>query len=122
MSRKSIPEGFRYLWPFYLHGSVVPTHSAHGDIFPKMANVLFEADFAHHHPRPRHFVFALFCVGVVFRDFVMQALQGICDILASGNQNSRFLSASHHPVSVCASPIQPFLIASLHWRLLQQGF
>jgi hypothetical protein len=121
--RKSIPEGSPCLWPFYLHGAVIPMRSAHHDIFPKMANVLFEVNSAHYHPRPRHFLFALLSVSVVIMNFVMEALQGSCVILASGNQNSGLLFASHHKVIACASPLQAFLVkVSLHWGLLQQVF
>ena len=55
--RQSIPERVQYFWPLHLHGAVVAMHSAHDDLFPKMANVLLEVNSGHYHPRPRHFVF-----------------------------------------------------------------
>ena len=111
---ETIPEVTPLLWPFYLHGVEMPMHSGHHDIFPKMANVLFEAYSAHMYPRPRHFIFFVIPVVVVSMNFVKEALQGMCDILSNGNQNSRLFIPSRHPVLVimCFSRPAPRLHAS----------
>jgi hypothetical protein len=100
---QAIPERLPDLRPLDFHGVAMPMHPTHHEFVPNMANALFEGHLARQHLRSRRVLFATFCIRMVWVYFVLEHFQRFSDTLARGNQNSRFLIASHNPVFVGGS-------------------
>jgi hypothetical protein len=102
-ARHKIPPSFPYLWPLGFHGAKMPMRCTHNELFPNMANVLFERNAARQQPRSRHLGFPFLCVRVVIVEKEVEQRHRRGVVLATGNQHPLLFSASLHPPLVRAS-------------------